>query len=112
MLTGLFQAMLITSLAGACLAAVITLARPVTKRVFGYAWHDYIWLAVLAVMLLPVQFRLPARMEPAPVTVSIHCACGSAAFYDRIGKRRAVRLDRRKLHGCDHKQQRNAGTGQ
>lgn len=69
MLTGLFQAMLITSLAGACLAAVITLARPVTKRVFGYAWHYYIWLAVLAVMLLPVQFRLPARMEPAPVTI-------------------------------------------
>ena len=61
MLSEIFKALLITSLAGSCLAAVITLAKPITKKVFGCSWHYYVWLAVLAVMILPVRFTLPQK---------------------------------------------------
>ena len=59
MLQETFKAILITSLAGTALTGVLILFRPVTKKVFGYMWHYYIWLAVLCVMLLPVRFGVP-----------------------------------------------------
>ncbi len=55
----LLKAILITSLAGSVFALVITLIKPITKKIFGYKWHYYIWLAVLVVMILPVRFTLP-----------------------------------------------------
>lgn len=67
MLGELLKALLIPSLAGTCLAAVITLAKPITKKVFGYAWHYYIWLAVLIIMVLPVRFSLPQQADAMPV---------------------------------------------
>lgn len=70
MLSEIFKALLITSLAGSCLAAIITLIKPITKRVFGYSWHYYIWLAVLVVMVLPVRFTLPQRTDIPPVTAT------------------------------------------
>ncbi|MDO5397968.1 MAG: M56 family metallopeptidase [bacterium] len=70
MLSEILKALLITSFTGTCLAAVIMLARPVTKKLFGSAWHYYIWLAVLLTMMLPVRFSLPKRLADAPrVTV-------------------------------------------
>ena len=50
-----FKALLITSLAGSVLAVVISLLRPITKKLFGYSWHYYIWLCVLFVMLMLIQ---------------------------------------------------------
>lgn len=69
MLSEIFKALLITSLAGSCLAAIITLIKPITKRVFGYSWHYYIWLAVLVVMVLPVRFTLPQKANFLPPAV-------------------------------------------
>lgn len=63
MLNEIFKALLITSLAGSCLAAIITIAKPITKKIFGYSWHYYIWLAVLFVMILPVRFNLPKQAD-------------------------------------------------
>lgn len=68
MLNEIFKALLITSLAGSCLAAVITIVKPITKKVFGYSWHYYIWLAVLFVMVLPIRFNLPQKTDIPPVT--------------------------------------------
>ena len=68
MLNEILKALLITSLAGTCLAVVITLAKPITKKVFDYSWHYYIWLAVLVVMVLPVRFTLPQMTDISPVT--------------------------------------------
>lgn len=68
MLNEIFKALLITSLAGSCLAAVITIVKPITKKVFGYSWHYYIWLAVLFVMVLPIRFNLPQKADIPPVT--------------------------------------------
>lgn len=67
MLSEIFKAILITSLAGSLLAVVITLLKPVTKRIFGYSWHYYIWLAVLFVMIMPVRFSLPQNSAVIPV---------------------------------------------
>ena len=64
MIGELFKALLITSLAGSALAVVISLLRPVTKKLFGYSWHYYIWLCVLFVMLMPVRFNV--NTTPAP----------------------------------------------
>lgn len=64
MIGELFKAILITSLAGSALAAVISLLRPITKKLFGYSWHYYIWLCVLFVMLMPVRFNV--NTTPAP----------------------------------------------
>lgn len=68
MLNEIFKALLITSLAGSCLAAVITIVKPITKKVFGYSWHYYIWLVVLFVMVLPIRFNLPQKADIPPVT--------------------------------------------
>ncbi len=54
----LLKSVLITSLAGTALAVFITLLKPFTKRIFGSAWHYYIWLTVLIVMILPVRFTV------------------------------------------------------
>lgn len=64
MIGELFKALLITSLAGSVLAVVISLLRPMTKKIFGYSWHYYIWLCVLFVMLMPVRFNV--NTTPAP----------------------------------------------
>ncbi len=58
MIGELFKVLLITSLAGSALAVVVSLLRPITKKLFGYSWHYYIWLCVLFVMLMPVRFNV------------------------------------------------------
>ena len=69
MVTEIFITILFPSLAGACLSAVILLLRPLTRKAFGYAWHYYIWLAVLITMLLPVRFSVMRAADAIP-TVS------------------------------------------
>ena len=71
MLNEIFKALLITSLAGSCLTAIITITKPITKKIFGYSWHYYIWLAVLVVMVLPVRFTLPQNADFLPPAVQI-----------------------------------------
>ena len=64
MLSEIFKAMLITSFAGAFPAVILTLAKPVTKRIFGYSWHYYIWICVLFVMVMPVLFNVKTPIMP------------------------------------------------
>lgn len=69
MIGEIFKAVLIMSLAGSLLAIIISLLRPITKKLFGYSWHYYIWLCVLLVMLMPVRFNVSPSPLPgiAPV---------------------------------------------
>lgn len=85
MFAAFFRAFWAPALMGSVLVAVLAAARPLTRRIFGANWHYYIWLAVLAVLVLPVQVALPAGKavfddgqvqmvqqtgaQPAPVTV-------------------------------------------
>ena len=71
MIGELFKAILITSLAGSALAAVISLLRPITKKLFGYSWHYYIWLCVLFVMLMPVRFNVNPMPAPNIATQTV-----------------------------------------
>ena len=71
MIGELFKALLITSLAGSVLAVVISLLRPITKKIFGYSWHYYIWLCVLFVMLMPVRFNVNTTPAPNIATQTI-----------------------------------------
>ena len=71
MIGELFKALLITSLAGSALAVVISLLRPITKKLFGYSWHYYIWLCVLFVMLMPVRFNVNTKPAPNIATQTI-----------------------------------------
>ena len=56
----ILRAILITTLAGSFLTTVITLLKPITRNLFGFSWHYYIWLAVLATMILPIRFTIPS----------------------------------------------------
>lgn len=68
MFSEILKSLTVTSLAGSILAGLITLAKPFSKKLFGYAWHYYIWLTVLLVMLLPVRFSVPKNeVVPNPV---------------------------------------------
>ncbi len=62
MLAEIFKAILITSVIGTVLTVLLVLFKPISKKLFGYKWHYYIWLAVLVVMILPVRFA-PLRTE-------------------------------------------------
>lgn len=74
----IIKSLFITSLTGSVLAGILAFVKPVTRKIFGYAWHYYIWLAVLIVFLLPVRISLPqntavsvvveqeAQMQDAP----------------------------------------------
>ena len=63
----IIRSLAIPSLAGSVFAMLLIVLRPFTKKIFGYAWHYYIWLAVLVVMLLPVRFHLPQHEESLAV---------------------------------------------
>ena len=71
MISEIFKALLITSLAGSALAVVISLIRPITKKIFGYSWHYYIWLCVLFVMLMPVRFNVNPTPTPSITTQTV-----------------------------------------
>ena len=71
MISEILKALLITSLAGSALAVVISLFRPITKKIFGYSWHYYIWLCVLFVMLMPVRFNVNPTPTPSITTQTV-----------------------------------------
>jgi beta-lactamase regulating signal transducer with metallopeptidase domain len=53
MLLQIGKIVILQSALGAVLTLVLLLLKPVTKRVFGSRWQYYIWLCVLAVMIVP-----------------------------------------------------------
>ncbi len=71
MIREICKALFITSLAGSALAVIISLLRPITKKIFGYSWHYYIWLCVLFVMLMPVRFNVNPPSAPSITTQTV-----------------------------------------
>lgn len=67
MLEHIFKSFLITSCIGTALGALLILLRPITKKLFPSAWHYYMWISVMVVMILPVRFILPQKpLQPQP----------------------------------------------
>ncbi len=75
MLEYIFKSLLCAGAAGTVLAVLMTLVKPITKKRFPAAWHYYMWIAVVVVMLAPARFNvsLPqirfAPSDNAPVRV-------------------------------------------
>ena len=67
----IFTAFLLVSVIGTALALMLTLLRPLTRKVFSSGWHYYMWLVVLLIMVLPVRIPLPeASVNTLPVAES------------------------------------------
>lgn len=71
------KSILLLSVAGTVLTALLLLLKPLTRRMFGSRWQYYIWLVVLVVMVLPVRMYLPQQQLgktqdhlPAPTILS------------------------------------------
>ena len=74
------------SLSGTVLGLLLWLLRPLTRRLFSWKWHYYLWLAVLLRLALPVHVDmgweiLPAR-ESGVSAVSELPEAGGRAFVD------------------------------
>jgi len=65
-MTQIFTALLLTSGIGTALALILTLLKPITRKVFSGGWHYYMWLIVLLVMILPVRLNLPEKPVITP----------------------------------------------
>ncbi len=64
----IFKAFLLTSAIGTALAIILTLFKPITRKLFSGSWHYYIWLVVLLVMIFPIKLTLPQASEVLPKT--------------------------------------------
>ncbi len=62
----IFTAFLLTSAIGTALALILTLLKPITRKVFSGGWHYYMWLVVLLVMILPIRLNLPEKPVTTP----------------------------------------------
>ena len=74
------------SLSGTVLGLLLWLLRPLTRKLFSWKWHYYLWLAVLLRLALPVHVDmgweiLPAR-ESGVSAVSELPEAGGQAFVD------------------------------
>ncbi len=63
MLIGIFEALLLTSVIGTAMAAVLMISCRMTKKHCSAGWHYYMWLLVLVVMVLPIKISLPEGMR-------------------------------------------------
>lgn len=69
MLERIFISVIITSLAGTLLSAILLILKPITRRTFSAAWNYYIWVCVLAVTVIPLRITLPeVTVTPPPQT--------------------------------------------
>ena len=59
MLEYIFKAILITSLLGTAATLILTILKPITRKVFSSSWHYYMWLLVLVTMILPLRITIP-----------------------------------------------------
>ena len=61
----IFTAFFLTSITGTALALILTLLKPLTRKIFSGTWHYYMWLVILFVMIIPIRLNLPASSVPA-----------------------------------------------
>ncbi|MEE0944523.1 MAG: M23/M56 family metallopeptidase [Clostridia bacterium] len=54
----IFISLLLTSTVGTAIAVLLTLIKPLTRKIFSVSWQYYIWLVVLLIMMLPVRISI------------------------------------------------------
>ena len=65
----IFRTVLLLSAAGAVLTLILLALKPITSRVFSAKWRYYMWIAVLAVTVIPLPFphRAQAHIPSLPL---------------------------------------------
>ena len=71
MLEKIFVSIIITSIIGTLLAVVLWLVKPITRKAFSASWNYYIWVCVLAVMIIPLRVTLPEKNYKVPVETTV-----------------------------------------
>ena len=71
MLEKIFMSIVITSLIGTLLSVVLWLLKPITRKAFSASWNYYIWVCVLAVMIIPLRVNLPEKNHKVPVETTV-----------------------------------------
>lgn len=57
----LFKTVLILSIFGFCVTALLLCLKPITAKKFPAVWQYYVWVAVLLSMIIPTYKLIPAR---------------------------------------------------
>ncbi len=71
----IFIGVIVTSITGTAAALLLSLLKPITRKHFGASWHYYMWVCVLALMLIPIRINLPERAfsrNPASNTEAVY----------------------------------------
>lgn len=71
MLEKIFVSIVITSIIGTLLAVVLWLVKPIARKAFSASWNYYIWVCVLAVMIIPLRITLPEKKIEIPVETTV-----------------------------------------
>ncbi len=84
MLEKIFVSVVITSLIGTLLSIVLLLLKPITRKAFSASWNYYIWVCVLAVMIIPLRVTLPENHIGISAQTTINVQTEQAETTDKV----------------------------
>ena len=92
-MTQLFLSILSLSLSGALIGLIILLLHPITQRLFSKRWNYYIWLLVIARLLIPVQFGFHFTQLPASNSKAAQSDSNKSQFPNMVLNGEAAQSD-------------------
>ncbi len=92
-MTQLFLSILSLSLSGALIGLIILLLHPITQRLFSKRWNYYIWLLVIARLLIPVQFGFHFTQLPASNSKAAQSDSNKSQFPNMVLNSEAAQPD-------------------
>ena len=92
-MTQLFLSILSLSLSGALIGLIILLLHPITQRLFSKRWNYYIWLLVIARLLIPVQFGFHFTQLPASNSKAAQSDSNKSQFPNMVLNSEAAQSD-------------------
>ena len=95
-MTQLFLSILSLSLSGALIGLIILLLHPITQRLFSKRWNYYIWLLVIARLLIPVQFGFHFTQLPASNSKAAQSDSNKSQFPNMVLNSEAAQPDSNK----------------
>ena len=84
MLEYIFKAILITSLLGTAATLILTILKPITRKVFSSSWHYYMWLLVLVTMILPLRITIPVQTQTVSTIDTVDVLYEEEIIYNPI----------------------------
>lgn len=84
MLEYIFKAILITSILGTAATLILTILKPITRKVFSSSWHYYMWLLVLVTMILPLRITIPVQTQTVSTIDTVDVLYEEEIIYNPI----------------------------